>query len=121
MLLVHFYPTLRFLVHLPQCLLPQLRNYLFQKFKTAESKVQEQTDLVAALRDELEKSKASFLSEKDAQKKILADLEAAKAQVHDIQRSERVVRVDLEQSQKRVCHSFVKHVFAAETAQYQQF
>ncbi|XP_059145230.1 forkhead-associated domain-containing protein 1-like [Physella acuta] len=74
---------------------------LRQKFKTAESKVQEQTDLVAALREELDKSKASFLSEKEAQKKILADLEAAKVQVHDIQRSERVVRVDLEQSQKR--------------------
>lgn len=74
---------------------------LRQKFKTAESKIQEQTELIAALRDELEKSKTLILSETDAKQKIQSDLDTARTQVHDVQRTERMVRVDLEQSQKR--------------------
>ncbi|CAL1541605.1 unnamed protein product [Lymnaea stagnalis] len=74
---------------------------LRQKFKTAESKIQEQADLITALREELDKSKTLILSEKDAQRTIQSELDTARNQVHDVQRTERTVRVDLEQSQKR--------------------
>ncbi|XP_012938501.1 forkhead-associated domain-containing protein 1 [Aplysia californica] len=75
---------------------------LRQKFKTAESKVQEQMDTIAGLREELDKTKTQVFTEKDVQRKLQTDLDNTKSQVTDVQRSERVVRVDLEQCQKRI-------------------
>ncbi|GFO36050.1 forkhead-associated domain-containing protein 1 [Plakobranchus ocellatus] len=75
---------------------------LRQKFKTVEAKQQEHLDTIAALRVELDKVKAELTSETEVSKKQQSELTASRAQVTDVQRSERVVRVDLEQCQNRL-------------------
>ncbi|CAG5124562.1 unnamed protein product [Candidula unifasciata] len=74
---------------------------LRQKFKIAENKLQEQLDIISGLRGELDKSKSELLYERELQRKLISDLDSVKVQLQDVQRSERVVRVDLEQMQKR--------------------
>ena len=64
--------------------------------------MQEQTDLIASLKAELEKSKICVYEEKQTQKKLEKDTELATAELKDIQRAERLVRVDLEQITKQV-------------------
>jgi len=46
--------------------------------------------------------KTSCFSTTQVQKKVEADLELSKAQFHDMERAERLVRVDLEQTSKKV-------------------
>ncbi|RUS91056.1 hypothetical protein EGW08_001184 [Elysia chlorotica] len=75
---------------------------LRQKFKTVEAKQQEHLDTITALRAELDKVKAAVTVETEIAKKNQSELTAARAQVTDIQRTERVVRVDLEQCQNRL-------------------
>ena len=76
--------------------------FFTQKFKTTESKVQEQQTLIDSLREELEKTKVSLFDEKDVQRKLQVALDQAKTEAQDLERAERVVRVDLEQSSKKV-------------------
>ncbi|KAK3104566.1 hypothetical protein FSP39_005088 [Pinctada imbricata] len=75
---------------------------LRQKFKATESKMQDQQELITQLKQELEKSKLSLYEEKNVQKKIQSEVDGAKAELIDLQRAERVVRVDLEQATKRL-------------------
>lgn len=75
---------------------------LRQKFKTTESKVQDQQMLIDSLREELEKTKVSLFQEKDVQRKLQIDLDHAKNAAHDLERAERVVRVDMEQCSKKL-------------------
>ena len=77
-------------------------NLNFQKFKSTESKVQEQQTLIDSLREELEKTKVSLFDEKEVQRKLQLALDQAKTETQDLERAERVVRVDLEQSSKKV-------------------
>ncbi|XP_060586593.1 forkhead-associated domain-containing protein 1-like isoform X3 [Ruditapes philippinarum] len=74
---------------------------LRQKFKTTENKTQEQQTLIDSLREELEKTKSALFAEKDVQRKLQQDVDAAKADAQDLERAERVVRVDLEQMSKK--------------------
>lgn len=74
----------------------------FQKYKTAENKMQEQEELINTLKQELEKSKVSIFDEKSQQKKLETQIDQLKSELSDIQRTERVVRIDLEQATKRV-------------------
>lgn len=74
----------------------------FQKFKTAENKMQEQEELINTLKQELEKSKVSIFDEKSQQKKLETQIDQLKSELSDVQRTERVVRIDLEQATKRV-------------------
>ena len=76
--------------------------FFLQKFKTTESKVQEQQTLIDSLREELEKTKVSLFNEKDIQRKLQLALDQAKTETQDLERAERVVRVDLEQASKKV-------------------
>lgn len=78
-----------------------------QKFKTTESKVQEQQELIDSLREELEKTKSSLFQEKDVQRKLQSSIDEAKAQAQDLERAERLVRVDLEQITKKVSRRYV--------------
>lgn len=73
-----------------------------QKFKLAENKLQEQLDIITGLRAELDRSKSEILSERENQRKLSSDLDSVRAQLQDVQRTERVVRVDLEQTQQKV-------------------
>ena len=79
-------------------------NVLFspQKYKTAENKMQEQEELISTLKQELEKSKVSIFDEKSLQKKLETQIDQLKSELSDVQRTERVVRIDLEQATKRV-------------------
>lgn len=73
-----------------------------QKFKLAENKLQEQLDIITGLRAELDRSKSEIFSERENQRKLSSDLDNVRAQLQDVQRTERVVRVDLEQTQQKV-------------------
>ncbi|XP_048767224.2 forkhead-associated domain-containing protein 1-like isoform X2 [Ostrea edulis] len=75
---------------------------LRQKFKTAENKMQEQQELINTLKQELEKSKVSIFDEKSQQKKLETQIDQLKSELSDVQRTERVVRIDLEQATKRL-------------------
>lgn len=75
---------------------------LRQKYKTAENKMQEQEELINTLKQELEKSKVSIFDEKSQQKKLETQIDQLKSELSDIQRTERVVRIDLEQATKRL-------------------
>ncbi|KAK3583390.1 hypothetical protein CHS0354_040353 [Potamilus streckersoni] len=75
---------------------------LRQKFKSAENKLQEQSELINNLREELDKMKASVFEQKDVQRKLQLEIEKAKSEATDFQRAERVVRVDLEQATKKL-------------------
>ncbi|XP_052820992.1 forkhead-associated domain-containing protein 1-like isoform X2 [Mya arenaria] len=74
---------------------------LRQKFKVTENKVSDQQTLIDNLRVELEKTKASLFQEKDVQRKLQSSLDEAKSQAQDLERAERLVRVDLEQVSKK--------------------
>lgn len=76
--------------------------FSFQKYKTAENKMQEQEELINTLKQELEKSKVSIFDEKSQQKKLETQIDQLKSELSDVQRTERVVRIDLEQATKRV-------------------
>lgn len=58
--------------------------------------------MIDSLREELEKTKSSLFQEKDVQRKLQTSIDEAKAQAHDLERAERLVRVDLEQVNKKV-------------------
>lgn len=64
--------------------------------------MQEQEELINTLKQELEKSKVSIFDEKSQQKKLETQIDQLKSELSDIQRTERVVRIDLEQATKRV-------------------
>ncbi|XP_022340674.2 forkhead-associated domain-containing protein 1-like isoform X1 [Crassostrea virginica] len=74
----------------------------FEKYKTAENKMQEQEELISTLKQELEKSKVSIFDEKSLQKKLETQIDQLKSELSDVQRTERVVRIDLEQATKRL-------------------
>ncbi|XP_067659401.1 forkhead-associated domain-containing protein 1-like [Haliotis asinina] len=75
---------------------------LRQKFKASENKVSEQLNLIGSLREELDKTKQMLFESKDVHRKLQGEVDAAKSQFLDMQRTERVVRVDMEQSSKRL-------------------
>ncbi|XP_046360042.2 forkhead-associated domain-containing protein 1-like isoform X3 [Haliotis rufescens] len=75
---------------------------LRQKFKASENKVSEQLNLIGSLREELDKTKQMLFESKDVHRKLQGEVDAAKSQFVDMQRTERVVRVDMEQSSKRL-------------------
>lgn len=58
--------------------------------------------MIDSLREELEKTKSSLFAEKDVQRKLQQSVDQAKADAQDLERAERVVRVDLEQMSKKV-------------------
>ena len=58
--------------------------------------------MIDSLREELEKTKVSLFDEKEVQRKLQLALDQAKTETQDLERAERVVRVDLEQSSKKV-------------------
>lgn len=64
--------------------------------------MQEQEELISTLKQELEKSKVSIFDEKSLQKKLETQIDQLKSELSDVQRTERVVRIDLEQATKRV-------------------
>lgn len=64
--------------------------------------MQEQEELINTLKQELEKSKVSIFDEKSQQKKLETQIDQLKSELSDVQRTERVVRIDLEQATKRV-------------------
>lgn len=74
----------------------------FQKFKTTENKLHDQNEVINSLKQELDKFKLTIYEEKDIQKKLQAEADQAKSEAQDMQRAERLVRVDLEQATKRV-------------------
>ena len=55
-----------------------------------------------ALKEELESMKNSLFEEKETKRKLQAEADASQSKFLDMQRSERVVRVDLEQLQRTV-------------------
>lgn len=61
--------------------------------------------MIDSLREELEKTKSSLFAEKDVQRKLQTSVDQAKAEAQDLERAERVVRVDLEQISKKVRYS----------------
>ena len=67
-----------------------------------EAKVGEQTSLISELKLELEKVRKGFGGAAKEQERLQTELDTCKAKAHDLERSERLVRVDLEQSSKRV-------------------
>lgn len=71
--------------------------------------------MIDGLKEELQKSKTSIFEDKDLLKKLSNDVEISKAELLDVQRAERVVRVDLEQATKQVnCVIVViSHIFLA--------
>ncbi|XP_046562957.1 forkhead-associated domain-containing protein 1-like [Haliotis rubra] len=75
---------------------------LRQKFKASENKVSEQLNLIGSLREELDKTKQMLFESEDVHRKLQGEVDAAKSQFLDMQRTERVVRVDMEQSSKRL-------------------
>lgn len=58
--------------------------------------------MIDSLREELEKTKKALFDEKDVQRKLQVKVDEAKAEAQDLERAERVVRVDLEQCSKKV-------------------
>lgn len=58
--------------------------------------------MINSLKQELDKFKLTIYEEKDIQKKLQAEADQAKSEAQDMQRAERLVRVDLEQATKRV-------------------
>lgn len=64
--------------------------------------MQEQEELINTLKQELEKSKVNIFDEKSQQKKLETQIDQLKSELSDVQRTERVVRIDLEQATKRV-------------------
>ena len=88
---------------MPECVrIYGIHTIYLQKFKSTENKVQEQQTLIDSLREELEKTKVSLFDEKEVQRKLQLALDQAKTETQDLERAERVVRVDLEQSSKKV-------------------
>lgn len=75
---------------------------LRQRFKGAESKISEQFYTISSLREELETLKQSLFDEKDQRRKLQTEADTNKTQFLDMQRAERVVRVDLEQAKKEL-------------------
>ena len=71
-----------------------------------EAKVGEQTSLISELKLELEKVRKGFGGAAKEQERLQTELDTCKAKAHDLERSERLVRVDLEQSSKRVTAAF---------------
>lgn len=75
---------------------------LRQRFKGAESKISEQFNTISTLREELETLKQSLFDEKDQRRKLQTEADSNKTQFLDMQRTERVVRIDLEQTKKEL-------------------
>nr|KAG5691839.1 hypothetical protein BaRGS_033443 [Batillaria attramentaria] len=75
---------------------------LRQRFKGAENKISEQFNTISTLREELENLKQSLFDEKDQRRKFQTEADSNKTQFLDMQRAERVVRVDLEQAKKEL-------------------
>lgn len=73
-----------------------------QRFKGAENKISDQFNVITSLREELESLKTSLLEEKDARRTLQAEADSSRSQFLDIQRAERVVRVDLEETKRTV-------------------
>lgn len=82
---------------------------LRQRFKGAETKISEQFNTIQAMKGELESMKNSVFDEKEAKRKLQAEADGNQSKFLDMQRAERVVRVDLEQTQ-RTLDRFRKHV-----------
>ena len=86
-------------------LITDLNNEYFQKLKAAEAKVTEQTDSMQTLKDVYRKCEELHQGSEEDVRKLRQELDSARKEVTDIQRGERVVRVDLETTSKRVSDS----------------
>ncbi|XP_064642257.1 forkhead-associated domain-containing protein 1-like [Lineus longissimus] len=75
---------------------------LRSKFMSAENKLQEASENVKALKEELEKMKNDQDAEAQNYKKLQAELDNSKSQLTNLQRTERTVRVDMEQTSRRL-------------------
>ncbi|XP_077998057.1 uncharacterized protein LOC144451149 isoform X2 [Glandiceps talaboti] len=75
---------------------------LKHKLKGAENKIAEQIETMVTYKDEIERVKQLLEEQKSLESKFKAEVEHGKSQFLDIQRSERLVKVDLEQAQKRL-------------------
>lgn len=75
---------------------------MLQKFKSAENKVQQHAETIEAMKQEMEKMRLMVFEATDKLKKAQNEADTAKAQYVDIERTERTVRVDLEQVSKKV-------------------
>lgn len=73
-----------------------------QKQKSLDNRIQEQVDLITSLKQEVEKLGRGMTESSQAEKKMQTDLDQTKVKFQDMERAERLVRVDLEQSSKRV-------------------
>lgn len=84
---------------------------MHQRFKEAENKNSTQFNTIAALREEIETLKKGLFEEKETRRKLQAEADTNKSQFLDMQRTERVVRIDLEQAQKTVNSFKILYVF----------
>ena len=73
-----------------------------QQMRQLETKVGEQTSVMSELRAELERVRRVSADAVAEQTRLQKELDSAKASVQDLERSERLVRVDLEKASKRV-------------------
>ena len=76
--------------------------YVLQQLKQQDSRLGEQTSIIAALKLELEKTKKESQDAVREQARIQKEFDANRALMLDLERAERMVRVDLEQGSKRV-------------------
>ncbi|KAK2175101.1 hypothetical protein NP493_750g01052 [Ridgeia piscesae] len=72
------------------------------KLKAVESQMKEKCDLIASLKEELEKVQEAERQEKASQRKLQTELDQCSTKAQDLERAERLVRVDLEKVSKRI-------------------
>ncbi|KAI0210170.1 Forkhead-associated domain-containing protein 1 [Lamellibrachia satsuma] len=72
------------------------------KLKAVEGQMKEKCDLIASLKEELEKVQEAERLEKSSQRKLQTELDQVNNKSQDLERAERLVRVDLEQLNKRI-------------------
>ena len=80
---------------------------IFKKIKVAEGKIVDLNNTVLQIKGELEESQRLLLKNSQNEKNLKDELDHVKNQFMDMQRAERIVRIDLEQS-KRVVSSCVE-------------
>jgi len=79
-----------------------MRVRFLQKMKAAESRAADQVVLLQTYKEEISKLKASTQTVQEEKNAAEKELESFKQKFYELQRSERILRVDLEQSKSRV-------------------
>jgi hypothetical protein len=74
---------------------------LRHKLKTADAVKHDKSSQLVVLTEELTKCKVALETEKHAEKKLKAEVESLKVKNQDLERTERVARIDVEQLSKR--------------------